>query len=758
MQKRVSLDDMERAPRSKERGGAAAHSERLVVVSNRLPFRAERKGGRVTFTRSPGGLVSALDPVLRERGGVWIGWTGLGREDGEGGHGVRLPKDRNVQYEAVPLSGHEVTQYYAGFSNRTLWPLFHYFVGRTRFDANTWRVYDAVNKRFAERAEQFARAGDLVWVQDYQLLRTPHHLRQLVPDARIASFLHIPFPATDVFRVLPWSQRLLRGMLGADVVGFQVDAYADHFLNAAARLLGCDVDRATRQVQYDGRTVTAMADAISIDADWVASVAESTGPRIRHGDRPREILGVDRLDYTKGIHERLLAVERLLERWPEYRRRIVFTQLLVPSRERVAEYSQLKRQIDEAVGRINGRFSEGGWMPIRYLVRSLPPEELIPLYRAADVAMVTPLRDGMNLVAKEYVMAQVTLSGVLVLSELAGAAEELQEALIVNPFDIEAVASALHRALSMQADERQARMSALRDRVRTHDVHAWVHDFLGAADRVLEGLVSRTSPVDQVRRRLTPWLAARPTTVVFLDYDGTLTPIVPRPADARLSVRARATLVRAARSPTLDVVIVSGRSLDDVRKRVGIPGITYVGDHGFQIDGPGVSLRHEGLDHYRAAMDTAAQRLEALEVKGAHVERKAATVSYHVRHVDAEARPDVERRAEQILRRLHLRVTHGKMVVEGRPPLDWHKGQAVLYVLMQRHGADWPSRIRALYIGDDVTDEDAFLSLRGIGRSIHVSPDAMTANTAADYRLPDPDAVIQLLQWLAAGAFARAGA
>ncbi len=748
---------MERAPRSKTRAGAATVSDRLVVVSNRLPFQAERKGGRVTFRPSPGGLVSALSPVLKERGGVWIGWPGMGREELAQADEIEMPRDRKVRYEAVPLSAHELTQYYAGFSNRTLWPLFHYFVGSTRFDANAWRVYDAVNKRFAEAAAPFARAGELVWVQDYQLLRTPHHLRQLVPEARIASFLHIPFPATDVFRVLPWSRRLLRGMLGADVVGFQVDSYADHFLNAAARLLGCDVDRAARQVAYDGRTVTAVVDPISIDADYVASVAEASGPRARHGDRAREILGVDRLDYTKGIYERLLAVERLLERWPEYRRHIVFTQLLVPSRERVAEYSQLKRQIDEAVGRINGRFSEAGWSPIRYLVRSLPAEELIPLYRAADVALVTPLRDGMNLVAKEYVMAQVTLSGVLVLSELAGAAEELQEALVVNPFDIDAVASALHRALSMQPDERQARMSALRDRVRTHDVHAWVQSFLSTADRPVERGTTQASPVDQVRRRLTPWLAARPAAVVFLDYDGTLTPIVSRPDDARLSPRARAALVQAARNPALDVVIVSGRSLDDVRKRVGIPGITYVGDHGFQIDGPGVSLRHEGLDHYRAVMDTAAKRLKVLRVDGAQVERKAATVSYHVRQVDAEERPDVERRAEQIFRRLHLRVTHGKMVIEGRPPLDWHKGQAVLYVLMQRHGADWPSRTRALYIGDDATDEDAFQSLRGIGRSIHVSPKESASATAADYRLPDPTAVIQLLRWLAAGAFTGHG-
>jgi len=741
---------------SRPRAPAAA-SDRLVVVSNRLPFRAERKGNTVIFTRSPGGLVSAIEPVLRERGGVWMGWPGIGREEIEASGSLHLPSDRDIRYEAVPLTAHEVSQYYGGFSNRTLWPLFHYFVGTTRIDANTWRVYDAVNKRFAEQAAAHARRGALVWVQDYQLLRMPHHLRQLVPDARIASFLHIPFPATDVFRVLPWSRRLLRGMLAADVVGFQVDSYAEHFVNASARLLGCEVDRGQGLVQFDGRAVSVVADPISIDADFVASVAESSGPRARPADRVRSILGVDRLDYTKGIHERLLAIERLLDRWPAYRKRLVFTQLLVPSRERVTEYSELKRQIDETVGRINGRFSDAGWTPIRYLVRSLPPEELIPLYRAADVALVTPLRDGMNLVAKEYVMAQVTLNGVLVLSELAGAAEELQEAVVVNPFDIDAVAASLHRALSMPADERRARMSALRDRVRTHDVHAWVRSFLAAADHAVGRTVAPVSPVDQLRRKLTPWLAARPGAVLFLDYDGTLTPIVDRPEDAKLAARTRSVLLQAARNPALDVVIVSGRSLADVRKRVGVPGITYVGDHGFEIDGPGVSLRHEGLDHYREAMDRAAQRLEQLAVPGAQVERKAATVSYHVRHVADAARADAERAAEQVFRRLHLRVGKGKMVVEGRPPLDWHKGQAVLYVLMQRHGADWPSRVRALYVGDDVTDEDAFQSLRGIGRSIHVAPLTSATGTAADYRLPDPASVVQLLRWLAAGAFTGSG-
>jgi trehalose 6-phosphate synthase/phosphatase len=466
---------------------------------------------------------------------------------------------------------------------------------------------------------------------------------------------------------------------------------------------------------------------------------------------------VDRLDYTKGIHLRLLAMERLFERHPGYRRRVSFTQVLVPSRERVGDYAELKREIDETVGRINGRFSEHGWSPIRYLVRSLPPAELAVLYRQADVALVTPLRDGMNLVAKEYVACQLENDGVLVLSEMAGAAEELQEALLVNPFDIEALADALHRALSMPDDERRARMSALRDRVRTNDVHTWVRRFLDAAEAaVVRARTAVASPADATRRQLAPWLAQRPTVALFLDYDGTLTPIAPRPEDARLPEAARQTLDQAARTPNLDTIIVSGRSLADIREMVGLPGLTYVGNHGFEIEGPGISYRHAGYEGAQRALAAAAEELAALDIPGAWVEPKGWTLAYHVRGVPEPERRRAARAAEKILRRRRLRVVDGKAAIEGRPAVDWDKGRAVLHVLVCRHGADWPSRVRALYIGDDVTDEDAFRSLRGIGRSIRVAPHPAASPSQADYGLPDPEAVLQVLRWLASGAFAAA--
>jgi trehalose 6-phosphate synthase/phosphatase len=744
-----------RAPPSAPEAGERARP--LVVVSNRLPFVAERKGATLHLKPSPGGLVAALDPVLRRRGGVWVGWAGATREEIETAGGLDLPEAKGVRYHEVRLSAHEVVQYYGGFSNRTLWPLFHYFVGHTRIDGGTWAVYERVNERFAEVAAAASPEDALVWIHDYQLLRAAYHLRRLEPQRRIALFLHIPFPAADVFRVLPWSRSLMQGMLAADLVGLHVPSYVQHFLSCAEQLLGCEVDPGAGTVRFEGREVSVQAHPLGADAAWIEELAGRARPAslARPPDRLWEILGVDRLDYTKGIHERLLAIERLLERHPRYRRRILFTQVLVPSRERVVEYTALKRQIDEAVGRINGRFSERGWSPVRYLVRQLPREELVPLYRAADVALVTPLRDGMNLVAKEYVAAQLENDGVLILSEMAGAADELQEALLVNPFDVEAVAEALHRGLSMSEDERRARMSALRDRVRTHDVHAWVEAFLAAGDRASDRARSSVAlPVEQIRHRLAPWLAQRPTVALFLDYDGTLTPLVRRPEHAKLSDAARELLQQAARTPNLDTVVVSGRSLEDVKGMVGVPGLTYVGDHGFEIEGPGIAFRHEAADRRRQALEEAARELDAIAKGGAWVERKGATLAFHVREVSAADQPAAQHQAEGILRAHRLRVTVGKMVVEGRPAVDWHKGRAVLYVLHHRHGSDWPSRVRALYLGDDTTDEDAFRSLLGIGRSVRVASGPTTAPSAADFYLPDPDAVLQLLRWLAAGAFA----
>jgi trehalose 6-phosphate synthase/phosphatase len=718
-----------------------------------LPFTTvQAKEGQVRFKRSPGGLVTALDPALSRRGGIWIGWAGVETEDPASAAEMMAPRSSKVRYRSVPLSRREVAMYYGGFSNRTLWPLFHYFLARTEIDSATWAVYDRVNERFAEAAAQESDDESLVWVHDYQLLRMPRYLRRLAPQRRIAFFLHIPFPAYEVFRILPWGRSLIRGMLSCDLVGFQSSEHADNFIDCAERMLGCIVNRSAGTVQFEGRPVFVQAHPIGIDEGHFRRLAERVKPQ---SETPRvvEILGLDRLDYTKGIPERLRAVELFFERYPTYRGKTVFVQLAVPSRTGVAEYQELKRQVDETVGRINGRFSDRGWSPIRYLVRSVGQEELVTMYRQARVALVTPLRDGMNLVAKEYVASQLGDEGVLILSEFAGAAEELKEAIMVNPYDIHEVADSLHRALSMPDDERRARMLALRDRVRAGDVQGWVSRFVDAAEAAANRARSvgpNVAPVDFLRRRLHQWLAQRPTLALFFDYDGTLTPIVARPEDAVLSPTTRRLLRQAAHAPNVDVAIVSGRSLADVKRMVDLPDITYVGNHGFEIEGPGISFQHEGLLRFKDRIEGAAVELGKLEFEGAWLERKGATLSYHTRAVPERYRAEAEKKAAAILKRHRLRMSQGKRVIEGRPPIDWNKGYAVLSVLARRHGADWWARVRALYFGDDVTDEDAFRSLRGIGKSVRVGPET---HSAADFSLPDHDSVIDLLRWLAAGAF-----
>jgi trehalose 6-phosphate synthase/phosphatase len=747
-----------RSIEERRRGTTGSTSSRLVVVSNRLPFTSVRRAGQVRFKRSPGGLVAALDPALSRRGGVWIGWPGAETEDPASAAEMVPPTKRSdkVRYRAVALSRREVSLYYEAFSNRTLWPLFHYFLGRTEIDSASWEVYERVNERFAQATVEESDDDDLIWVHDYQLMRLPRYLRRMAPRRRVAFFLHIPFPSYDVLRILPWARHLMRGLLSCDLVGCQSQEHADHLLTCAEQMLGASIDRAKGVAYCEGRPTAVQAHPIGIDFALFQRLAEKEpGPAVG-GERPVEILSVDRLDYTKGIPERLRAIEVFFERHPEYRGRTVFVQLCVPSRTAVPEYKDLKRQVDEAVGRINGRFSDRGWSPIRYLFQSFSQQELVSLYRSASVGLINPLRDGMNLVAKEYVAAQVEGGGVLILSEMAGAAEELKEAVQVNPYDVDQVAEAIRRALVMPEAERRSRMLALRHRVGIGDVQSWVERFVQcaevAADEGARAAVrGMQGPVDVLRRRLQPWLAARPMAALFLDYDGTLTPIVSRPENALLSSLARRLLRRALRARNLDVVIVSGRSLADVQEMVGIPGLTYVGNHGFEIEGPGIEFHHEALRQYQGAVDRASAELSKIQVKGLWVERKGATLTVHVREVHGEdERRAAERRAAALLRRHKLRVTTGKAIVEGRPPIDWNKGYAVLHVLAQRHGVDWVSRVRALYVGDDVTDEDAFRSLRGLGRSIRVGP---VTQTEADMALPDPAAVIELLGWLASGAF-----
>ncbi|NYG54832.1 alpha,alpha-trehalose-phosphate synthase (UDP-forming) [Nocardioides perillae] len=466
----------------------------LVIVANRLPVdRVTDADGGPGWRRSPGGLVSALEPVMRANDGAWLGWPGGTETD------LEPFVEDGLQLVPIGLTAEEVEEHYEGFSNGTLWPLYHDVVAKPEFHREWWDSYVAVNRRFAERAAEVASEGATVWVQDYQMQLVPQMLRELRPDLRIGFYLHIPFPPAELFQQLPWRRQLLEGLLGADLVGFQLPGAAQNFVRLVRQRVG---HKTHRDMVYlpDGRTVKAAAFPISIDVDSFAELASSPAVEARAaeirealGNPSKVFLGIDRLDYTKGIYARLRAYSELVRDGHLDVDDAVFVQVATPSRERVEQYRILRDDIDRLVGRINGDLGRIGRPAISYLHSSYPREEMAALYRAADVMVVTPFRDGMNLVAKEYVACRLDESGALVLSEFAGAAEELKQAWLVNPYDINGMKQALLEAHRAPEKELTRRMRAMRKCVAEHDVTQWASDFLEelAATRPEHGKVVR---------------------------------------------------------------------------------------------------------------------------------------------------------------------------------------------------------------------------------------------------------------------------
>jgi len=456
-----------------------SETAQLVIVANRLPVdRVELPDGSGEWRRSPGGLVSALDPVMRANDGVWIGWPGGTETD------LEPFEEDGLSLVPVPLSHEEIEGFYEGMSNATLWPIYHDVVAKPEFHREWWDSYVAVNRRFADKVVEVAEEGATVWVHDYQLQLVPQMLRELRPDLRIGFYLHIPFPPPELFAQLPWRRQVLEGLLGADLVGFQMSGGAANFVRLVRQRVG---HKTHRDLVYlpDGRTVRAAAFPISIDtanfeelARTESVVERATEIREALGEPRKVFLGIDRLDYTKGIIARLRAFGELIEDGELDVDEAVFVQVATPSRERVEQYRILRDEIDRLVGRINGDLGRIGQPAISYLHSSYPREEMAALYRAADVMVVTPLRDGMNLVAKEYVACRYDDAGALVLSEFAGAADELRQAWLVNPYDINGMKAALLEAYRSPEKETRRRMRALRKTVLRSDVAAWARAFL----------------------------------------------------------------------------------------------------------------------------------------------------------------------------------------------------------------------------------------------------------------------------------------
>jgi trehalose 6-phosphate synthase len=462
--------------------------KRLVVVSNRLPIVVERRGPKWKVSPGTGGLVTALAPVLRGRGGLWIGWPGTPEAADVTGPLEEASREAGYDLAPVVLSSKQVDGYYHGFSNEVMWPLFHDFEGRCNFEPRYWESYQEVNRKFAEKIVSLSGRGDFVWVQDYHLMCVGRELRAKGFRARLGYFQHIPFPPADMYLKLPWRQQVIEALLTFDLIGFQTVRDRNNFLLCVRRLLPDAPIQGkgnVQTIQHKKREVRVGAFPIGIDYSMYAGDAGTETVKERalglHRDLPDRqlILGLDRLDYTKGIPHRLKAFRNLLRRYPKLRGKVTMIQIVVPSRKSIPEYAHLKEDVERLVGDINGEYTRSGWVPIHYMFRSLSHNELLAYYRTAEIALITPLKDGMNLVAKEYCAASTDENGVLILSEFAGAAGQLgRHALVVNPYDILGVADAIHQAYTMPPDERRMRMRKLRQLIRKNDVFSWVDSVL----------------------------------------------------------------------------------------------------------------------------------------------------------------------------------------------------------------------------------------------------------------------------------------
>ena len=723
---------------------------RLFLVSNRLPITMQSTDNGLQVQLSAGGLATGLAGLHKESGGAWIGWPGMTTSDGQ------LTAEMHNALAAQDLVGVGLTEdehlrYYQNLSNQCIWPLFHYFKERMHYTEADWEQYVAINRRFADTVLAQVGDHDTVFVQDFHLMLLPRMLREARPDLRIGFFLHIPFPSSELYRIFPKREELLRGVLGADLIAFHTMGYVRHFRSSVAHVLG--IETRTTRILTEGREVQLMAQPLAIDAHlWEPGEAEQEQKiedyqaylKEMAGDR-RIILGVERLDYTKGIPERMLAFRDLLADDPSIVDRVMMIQIAVPSRAEVSDYTELKDEVDRLAGSINGEFGRPGLQPLHYLYQSVPPHQLRALYRSADVALVTPLRDGLNLVAKEFVASRLEDDGVLLLGESTGAAWELGEALRVNPFDTRDLARQLKSALAMPHEEQVRRMKPMRARIGALDVEGWARNCL---DAIQVSHKESPAPNDLDEQRLAElsqtWQESHAEgNAIFLDYDGTLREFTAAPLDAKPTPAIHELLERLVQDQQVQPWVVSGRSADLLAEWVGPTGVGLVAEHGAFLRPPGetefVPLFDSGDLHW---MEEALSILEEFtaHVPGSRIERKNVGIAWHYREADpilgAWQAKELFQHLAEVFMDQGVQVMRGARVLEVRPA-GISKGQALRRILAERSTP--PGAILAA--GDDHTDESMFRAL---------SEDALTVlvgnrPSAARYRVDSPAAFRDLL-------------
>lgn len=694
-------------------------SKKLVIVSTRLPVSVKKSPqGKIEYHSSVGGLATAMKTVAEKHDdSIWVGWPGIPSDQLTKQEQAEIQKElKRLNCHPVFLTQKQVDEYYSGYSNATLWPLFHYFTDRMNNEDVFWESYKEVNHLFYMELKSVLTKNSQIWVHDYQLMLLPKYIRDARPDALIGFFLHIPFPSYEIYRMLPQRKQLLKGLLGADLIGFHTYDYARHFLRSVQHVLGYEPSLGTLQIE--DRVVQTDAFPISIDYDKFAkNPARRKVKKLAKSfdllqKKHKIILSIDRADYSKGIPQRLDAFERLLERYPKYKEKVVMFQLAIPSRADVEEYQDLRAEIEQKVSRINGRFSTVDWTPITYLYQSIPFDELTALYAESEVMLVTPLRDGMNLVAKEFIASHHKKGGMIVLSEMAGAATELPEAVLVNPWDTQKVADRLDIALRMPLKEQKQRMRAMQERLSSYNVFRWAEDFMGELEKTkVRPKSSAINLVADDRKDFKSAYKNAKKRLLLLDYDGTLREFVDSPdaRSARPSRQLRVILSKLQKDDKNTVVVISGRSRVALELFFKNVGLSLVAEHGAWVYKTGKWIK-SSLSTKRWQKSFTPKLEEFVErTPGSELEIKDFSLVWHYRRVA----PDLAFVRKEELKMELQSIAKGFddiQVFEGQKMLEikskaMHKGAIATEMLASEK---WDFIMAA---GDDYTDEDMFRAL-----------------------------------------------
>lgn len=724
--------------------------ERIIIVSNRLPYRIEKKNGKFELIQSSGGLVSAIKSISGEKHIIWVGAADFKEETWE-----EYKKSAPMPaIHIVPVFLNKKTEnlYYNGFSNSVIWPLFHYFPSFTEYHTDYYTAYEEVNKLFASTLKTIAKENDVVWIHDYHLMLLPGYLQQEPKPIRSSFFLHIPFPTHELIRLIPenWRNQILKSLLCADVIGFHTREYVQHFKKSLEFFLGIPVreDHAT----INGHTAKIKDYPISIDFEQFHTAYDD--PQVAKGrDLIRQkyqsakiIFSLDRLDYSKGVINRLLAFERLLKTHPHLHGNLILIINIIPSREGIGKYAERKTIIEENISRINGLYGNFLWQPIVYQYQHLSFTELITCYASCHVALVTPLRDGMNLVAKEFVAARKDKQGVLILSEFAGAAHELKGALPVNPNDIHAMQSVLLRALKMKVSEQESRMSYMQEHIRRHDINAWFHEYLqDVQDMRSRNLRTRSNPMDHdAKVKIIDAYKSGTKRLILLDYDGTLIRFFDDPQDAAPDKRILDLLSSLAENPLNKIILISGRDAETLDKWFGHLNINIAAEHGliYKAAGKGhwddlIAVKPQWKNKVRKLT----QQYEAY-VDGSFTEEKEHAIAWHYRtakdgSID-EHKAALSKELTGLNRDNEFDIIFGNKVVE----IKSNSGNKGTFVkdLLRKEIFDF-----VLSIGDDSTDEDMFAVLN---EEHHYSIKVGLVPTCADYNLINANVVLSFLEQL----------